>query len=302
MQPENYLTCTYCSKQFEGTIHQVRKFKYSQGTNAVCCSYECIRVHRSKIAKKYDIDPTLNCTYCGSEFKGSPSQVSRFRLSGGTKKLCCSSECRVTHRREIATQMHKDGLLVWGSPAQVSHLSVLHAANTGEAAYNWKGGRHSVAMRAAARERGAKAREHRASIQPPCGRCGNIFEINVMQRSKWVKHGDTATYFCQECRATPAFHLYKHKQVRTYADEAAYYSDATCFGCEVVFSPNRIQRAYRVRKPNAAIYCTDECRKQNMPKGPVSWGWKHGGCTVVMKQVRELRHEINKLISEGATK
>jgi hypothetical protein len=295
------LTCTYCSKQFEGTRHQIKKVEDSGGTRPVCCSPECVRTHRIKVATKPDTARILNCSQCGNDFHGSVHQVHKFRAAGGDKKVCCSPECLTTHRRAVATQMHKDGLLDWGSPAQIEQAKRLGASTPkGEAARNWKGGKHTMAMRIAMRERGEQARAYRTSIQPTCARCSVTFIANRMQRHKWNKYGAEAVYFCRACCATPAYHLYKMKQGRVYEDEVAYYADATCSGCETIFHPNVMQRTYRDKKPDADLYCTNECRMQHMPQGPTSSGWKHGGDSKVVKEVRKLQREIKEFINEGA--
>ena len=90
------------------------------------------------------------------------------------------------------------------------------------------------------------------------------------------------------------------KQKRAYEDEVAYYADATCNGCKTIFRPNVMQRKYRDKKPDADLYCTNECRMQHMPQGPTSLGWKHGGYSIVVKEVRKLRREIKKFINQGA--
>ena len=150
------------------------------------------------------------------------------------------------------------------------------------------------------RERGEQARAYRTSIQPTCARCSATFIANKMQRHKWNKYGAKAVYFCRDCCTTPAYHLYKMKQGRVHEDEVAYYADATCNGCETIFRPNVMQRTYRDKKPDADLYCTNECRMQHMPQGPTSSGWKHGGDSKIVKEVRKLQREIKEFIKEGA--
>lgn len=247
-------------------------------------------------------DYTLTCTECGASFEGSPSQVSRFRRSNCTKKVLCSVECINRNRSKAAAQMHRDGRLTWGSPAQIAQAKRLGAtAPRGEAAYNWKGGKYSAASKAAARARGVELRARVASMKAPCQRCGVTFQLNSLQRAKWNKRGAEASYFCPECSANPTFHFYKAKQLRKQAEEIAYYADACCSGCGVTFSPNVSQRAYRRSKPEAALYCNDTCRKEHMPDGPDSPGWKHGLFSNVVKETILIMAKINRQIKEGAS-
>lgn len=239
----------------------------------------------------------LKCYYCGAMFQGSRYQVSKFRRSGGTKKVCCSPDCVREHRAQNAKKMHEQGRLKWGSPAQIKAFS--RSGPLGERAHNWKGGKHSAAEKAASKERGAAMRAARDAIRPTCARCGLEFKANSGQRVKY-RSGEGIRFFCPECRVHPSYHLYRVNSTFDAADEAGYYADAECTGCNVVFTPNPAQRTYRLNNKGRNIYCTDECRKHYMPKGECSPGWKHGFYSVPMKQVRVLRHKIKKLIEEGA--
>ena len=297
---DRILTCAQCKKQFEGSRFQLRKARAGNGTYQPCCSPSCVSSFRAAKARKPEAAYQLDCSYCKKPFRASSYQVSKFRVSGGTKKVCCSPECHKQHRSAVAKQMHEKGLLVWGSPAQIEQARRLGASTPkGENAHNWAGGKHTAVMKAAMRERGAALRLLRESVRPTCARCNKDFRASAAQRHRWNRNKE-ATFFCPECCAHPSYHLYRVKAIRNPEDETIYYSDATCTGCGVVFEPNPGQRHYRITKRDADLYCTNECRKAHIPKGPVSPSWRHGGYTVVMKHTHALRMQIKQIVNEGA--